>query len=121
MEEFAISEWANRIDSPVPNILYVHAHHVSTIAPVGILRLEVDPNGNPGWISSIFIDEDMRRKGLAKALLERAFEAARRCELKTVGLSVSRTNYGARQLYDSLGFLPYLTGHDGFDQMIKVL
>lgn len=86
-----------------------------------MLRMEVDKEGSPGWIGPLFVAEGNRGHGLGTKLLEQAFEVARRFGFKTVGLSVKRTNEGARRLYDRLGFLPYLTGHEGYDQLVKVL
>lgn len=119
-KDFTFSELPVTVDSDEVNVVYIYAHQAAS-QPVAMLRLDVDKTSSPGWIGPLFVAEGQRGLGLGTALLERAFEVAQRFGLKTVGLSVKRTNEGARRLYDRLGFVPYLTGHEGHDQLIKLL
>ena len=116
-----ITELTMKIDSDAAGAVYLFAQLSSSVEPLGMLCMEIDKQGSPGWIGPLFITEGNRSHGVGTKLLEHAFEIARRFGLKTVGLTVKRTNEGARRLYDRLGFLPYLSGHEGYDQLVKVL
>ncbi|NML67607.1 GNAT family N-acetyltransferase [Hymenobacter sp. RP-2-7] len=120
-KQFTFTELPVTIDSEVVTSVYLQAHHASEPQPVALLKLELDPEGNPGWIGPLFVVENWRSCGLGSKLLAQAFELARRAGLKTVGLSVNRKNEGAQRLYERLGFLPYITGQEGYKQLIKVL
>jgi ribosomal protein S18 acetylase RimI-like enzyme len=59
-----------------------------------------------GFVSMVAVDRAYRRRGLAKALLERARLDAVRAGRSYVALDVLATNAPARALYDALGFRP---------------
>lgn len=64
-----------------------------------------ESNGR-GWVKDIVVREDQRGRGLAKALLHRAFRAYADRGVTKVGLKVDSTNpTGAAQLYEGVGFV----------------
>lgn len=59
-------------------------------------------------IFGLYVDPKVRGRGLGRALLERALEAARRMRgLRQVRLAVVASNLPALRLYESLGFRIY--------------
>lgn len=59
-----------------------------------------------GYISSVAVDSNYRRRGLAKALLEEARVTTRQARRPYLVLDVLADNAPARALYDSLGYRP---------------
>ena len=59
-----------------------------------------------GFVSMVAVDRAYRRRGFAKALLERARLGAARARRRYVALDVLATNAPARALYASLGYRP---------------
>jgi ribosomal protein S18 acetylase RimI-like enzyme len=59
-----------------------------------------------GYISTVVVDPQYRRRGFAKALLERARTIAQAAGRKYVALDVLANNTPARALYESLGYRP---------------
>jgi ribosomal protein S18 acetylase RimI-like enzyme len=94
--------------------LYLFALENQEVA--GVLRIDTD-----GYIMSLFVAPDARGKGLGTSLIEKACQVLKEMGKKTVGLSVHQDNEGARRLYERLGFLPYIPGHEGYTQFVKVL
>jgi ribosomal protein S18 acetylase RimI-like enzyme len=72
------------------------------------------------WIEDLFVAEDARRRGLARALVDAACERARERGAARIELDTSETNAPAIALYESLGFTATskvhgaLTGRDLF-------
>ena len=58
--------------------------------------------GGEPWINSVTVSPAHRRRGLARALMERAMDRESRRPLR---LNVRDDNTGARALYDALGFV----------------
>ncbi|WP_400190675.1 GNAT family N-acetyltransferase [Hymenobacter sp. B81] len=94
--------------------IYLLAHGPNGVR--GVLRIDPD-----GYILSVFVEEAARGQGLGSALLDQAFAVLRELGKRTVGLSVHQDNHGARRLYERLGFMPYMPGHEGYTQFVKVL
>lgn len=90
------------------------SHHGVTLN--GMLRL--DP---AGFILSVFVAEDCRGLGIGSTLIERAVEICKERGAETIGLWVADDNARAQQLYRRLGFLKYITGHEGHTQFVKPL
>ncbi|MCM2324537.1 MAG: GNAT family N-acetyltransferase [Oligoflexia bacterium] len=58
------------------------------------------------FIADFFIEEAVRGKGIGKAALRWLEGKARELNIPSIGLHVFGHNAGARQLYESLGYLP---------------
>jgi ribosomal-protein-alanine N-acetyltransferase len=56
-------------------------------------------------INSLAVDEDVRRRGVARQLLREVFRDAIRAGARSATLEVRRSNEAARRLYLSLGFV----------------
>lgn len=63
-----------------------------------------------GYVSTVTVDAAYRRRGFARALLERAQEVARSAGRKYVVLDVLEQNLPARTLYERIGYRPLATG-----------
>ena len=57
-----------------------------------------------GSVEVLAVDEQYRRRGIARTLLNRLFVAFRERGIDTITLSVPADESGAKQLYDKLGF-----------------
>ena len=66
----------------------------------------VGPQGDAGlaWISKVFVAKEARRRGVARALLERAHAAARARGFQRVALRTRVIFREAIALYESLGY-----------------
>lgn len=118
LKDLVISTMVSDIDGI--KMTYIFATVPGVALPQGILRL--DHHDEPaGYVSSLFVSECVRGNGVGSRLLEKAFEVCREEGKQTIGLSVSNANEGARKLYERLGFLVYLKGHDGYTQLVKAL
>ncbi|BAT70839.1 conserved hypothetical protein [Thermosulfidibacter takaii ABI70S6] len=62
-----------------------------------------------GEIHELVVDPEMRGKGLAVALINRAIEYFKSKGLKITGLWVGEKNKGAQKLYEKLGYKPLYT------------
>lgn len=60
--------------------------------------------GDRGWVSSVGVTPAWRRRGLARAMMERLLSSARELGLVEVTLEVIDRNEPARNLYEALGF-----------------
>jgi GNAT superfamily N-acetyltransferase len=73
-------------------------------------------------IARLFVRPDMRRIGVATALMERAHEIALHdYDCQTVGLTLAKDNSEARALYDRLGYVLAYEYDDGSFIMCKRL
>ena len=61
-------------------------------------------NGPTGYLSMVVVDPKHRRKGYARALIERAREASARARKQWVALDVLTDNTPARTLYEAVGY-----------------
>ncbi len=77
------------------------------IASAGLLILDwpphpLDPDGETrAYLLNVFVEAEYRRRGLARALLERCLAEARSRSIRVVSLHASAEG---RQLYEQLGF-----------------
>jgi ribosomal protein S18 acetylase RimI-like enzyme len=74
----------------------------------------VTKRGNTGYVSTVMVHSDFRRKGIATELMKTAIDYIRKRKLARVILHVISTNNPAKSLYQKLGFkkfddLLYLT------------
>jgi ribosomal protein S18 acetylase RimI-like enzyme len=105
-----------RLNSKVDADTTIYLLSIENGAVEGVLRIDPD-----GYIMSIFVIEEARGKGMGTQLVQMACSVLHESGRKTVGLSVHKDNEAARRLYERLGFLPYMPGHDDYTQFIKVL
>lgn len=56
------------------------------------------------WIEDLVVDEKYRGKGIAKALMEKAFEKARSLNAKSISLTSRPSRIVANKFYKKLGF-----------------
>ena len=57
------------------------------------------------WLEDLYVQEDARRSGLGRALVEAAVERARERGCKRIELDVNEDNAPALALYEACGFL----------------
>jgi ribosomal-protein-alanine N-acetyltransferase len=57
-------------------------------------------------VNKIAVEEGERRKGVARALMDRCLEFAHENEIKTISLEVRQSNRGAQEFYERLEFAP---------------
>lgn len=57
-----------------------------------------------GHVEDVFVDPALRRRGIARSLLDFMEEEARKLQLSRLELHVLNDNLGARQLYEKYGF-----------------
>ena len=76
--------------------------------PVGICQLRfrhsVWTAAEDCWLEDLFVRREARRRGVARALLQRVLERARERGCRRVELDTNEDNDGAIGLYESLGF-----------------
>jgi GNAT superfamily N-acetyltransferase len=83
---------------------------------VGSADLMIVPNlshrGLP-WavMENVIVDESMRRKGIASAIVEYLVNLARESGCYKIGLSSSKKRPAAHSMYESLGFKQYGLGY----------
>lgn len=83
---------------------------------VGSADLVIVPNlshrGLP-WavMENVIVDESMRRRGVAAAMVKHLVELARESGCYKIGLSSSRKRPAAHRMYESLGFKQYGLGY----------
>ncbi len=62
------------------------------------------PYKKKGWIEDVVVDEKFRRQGIAKKMLHRAIEEARKLDIKSLNLTSSPSRGYANHMYLQLGF-----------------
>jgi len=72
----------------------------------GILSLSVYrvPTGIRSIVEDVIVDENMRRRGIAEALMLRAIDLAREAGANGVALTSNPKREAANKLYQSMGF-----------------
>jgi ribosomal-protein-alanine N-acetyltransferase len=79
--------------------------------PVGYMHAHFDAEWHEGYIDFVAVLPAVRRRGVARALVEAAIDwSCRRHRARGVTLTVRRDRAGARALYLSLGFAHVRTG-----------
>lgn len=75
-------------------------------AIVGMLTLAIYrvPTGIRSIVEDVVVDESMRRRGIAEALIMRAMELAREAGAGGVSLTSNSQRAAANHLYQSMGF-----------------
>lgn len=73
---------------------------------VGILCLTIYrvPTGVRSIVEDMIVDENMRRRGIGEALVQKAIELARGAGAGNVSLSSNPQRVAANQLYQAMGF-----------------
>ncbi|MET4106043.1 GNAT family N-acetyltransferase [Hymenobacter sp. UYP22] len=113
-----ISLFWSQIDVDKPNTVYIQARFPGG-ATVAQLCLDVEDSA--GWIRAVYVQEAYQGRGLGSLLLGRAFAVCRALHFESVGLTVHHENRKARTLYQRLGFMRFLDGHENYQQYIKPL
>ena len=72
----------------------------------GILNLTIYrvPTGIRSIVEDVIVDEKMRRRGIAEALIRHAIELARQGGASTLALTSNPSREAANKLYQSVGF-----------------
>lgn len=70
---------------------------------VGFLWLNL--TGTGAFVYDIAVEQDQRRKGYGRAIMEAAEHWSRANGAATIGLHVFAHNHGARSLYEQLGYV----------------
>ncbi len=103
-EEYA--EWLHRWEGEgafVPELWFM-AMDGETIAGVCLCRSSVNGEEDRGWVSSLGVLREYRRRGIGEALLYTAFDAFYKMGKKRVGLGVDASSLtGAATLYKRVG------------------
>lgn len=80
-------------------VFFVAKNGGKTVGYVGISCIL-----DEGYITNVAVTENMRKKGIGTALLNRVFSHCRDNELSFVSLEVRESNQNAISLYENLGF-----------------
>lgn len=59
-----------------------------------------------GYITNVAVLPDFRKRGAARALLEKLREYAKMLNLREISLEVRRSNFAAISLYEKCGYVP---------------
>ncbi len=88
--------------------LYVAAEGDTLLGFVHLFPVFTSTGKRPGrlWLlNDLFVGEAGRRRGVARALMERATTHARETGARGLFLQTGRNNLAARALYESLGYM----------------
>jgi ribosomal protein S18 acetylase RimI-like enzyme len=94
---FTAAQWRRRLRD--------HAQFAAWIdnRPVGLIAAQQETT-DCVYLYSLWLDPQVRGKGLARPLVTAAVDWAREVQARTVTLKVSADNTQARSVYESLGF-----------------
>ncbi len=103
---------ANAVDGLLPEGLATRGHFLYSVrdesvpAEVGVLWISPRDSGAGRllWIYDILVHEHFRRRGYASRILELVEDKARELDAGKVEFHVFGHNYGARALYEELGY-----------------
>ncbi len=98
------------IDSPTNTLLVALNEQGKAI---GMLLMSSFPavTGYKTWIEDVVVDEEHRRRGIAKALFDEAISIARAKKLTHINLTVRPHRTEANELYAKLGFKSHETNY----------
>ena len=100
-EEYA--EWLHRWEGEDPNLWFL-AMDGETIAGVCLCRSSFNGENDRGWVSSLGVLREYRRRGIGEALLYTAFDTFYKMGKKRVGLGVDASSLtSAATLYKRVG------------------
>ena len=87
-----------------PGMLFLTAEDDDGAAAGSIWVAVTGPRGEGALVYQLEVDEEHRRRGVARMLLEAAEEEVRRHGVSSIGLNVFADNPGAFALYESVGY-----------------
>jgi ribosomal protein S18 acetylase RimI-like enzyme len=99
--------WVTRMIGEGKYLAWITEDGGRPIASASLLILDWPPNTHDpagehrGYVLNVFVDPEYRRRGLARALIERCMDEAHRRRIRTVALHSSDMG---RALYEALGF-----------------
>ncbi|MFF4878894.1 GNAT family N-acetyltransferase [Micromonospora sp. NPDC000668] len=97
-------------DRLLPGGLATEGHHLWTAyegdVEIGMLwlHLERKSDGLHAFGYDFYVESDLRRKGYGRAIMQAAEQLCREWGVVSVGLSVFGFNFGARDLYEQMGY-----------------
>lgn len=96
----AIEEWSRQL-ADIPTFVAVRDG-----VDIGLARSADDKDeSTSGWLISLWVAPEARRRGVAGALIDLVIDNARARGLTKLLLDVADTNAGAIELYDRKGFV----------------
>lgn len=99
------TELLKKIVNSTTTFIYVATNVSDKI--IGMITLVSFPKleeFNKTWIEDLVVDEKYRGKGIAKALMEKAFEKAKLLGVKSISLTSRPSRIIANAFYKKLGF-----------------
>jgi len=105
-DERGFARWRHHAfeERPFDPALWFVALDGERIVGLALCRPYAERNPRQGWIMTLGVVRDWRRRGLGRALLQHAFGEFHRRGLRSVGLGVDADNLtGATQLYQAAG------------------
>jgi len=98
-------ELVSLIESKTSTLLAARYPHVdSDVAGILTILIYRVPTGIRSLVEDVIVDAGMRRRGVAKALLNKAIEIAQRAGASGVALTSNYHRVEANLLYQSMGF-----------------
>ena len=61
-------------------------------------------DGHRGWLYSVAVSKEHRRRGIGKKLIEEAVDSLSEMGCVKVNLQIRAENYEVKEFYESLGF-----------------
>lgn len=86
-----------------PRIMYLLASDGDRMIGIAILSLPVGIDKS-AFLGELFIEEEYRRCGVGRLLLDRAMDIAKKKGFENFELTVARSNKQAQKFYRNLGF-----------------
>jgi len=108
LEAEAAIDWAGRLEDPNGAIFLAFSNH-EPVGMTGIVQGRSSKTRHSAMIWGVYVSPAYRRQGIARALLENAFDWAGNRGILTVRLGVTTVNFPALQFYSRLGFTIYGT------------